>query len=124
ALERMVLTNNGDRQNMNSALLISEDGRVEENTDPDLPAQVRLRQNYPNPFNPATVINYSLPKDGEASMIIYDMLGREVVTLFTGPQKAGTYDLRFDGSNLSSGIYIYRLKAEGKVLTRMLTLIK
>ncbi|MGK7370935.1 MAG: T9SS type A sorting domain-containing protein, partial [Candidatus Halalkalibacterium sp. M3_1C_030] len=124
ALERVVLTNNRDRQYMNTALLVSEDGRVEENTDPDLPAQVRLRQNYPNPFNPATVINYSLPKDGEASMIIYDMLGREVVTLLTGPQKAGTYDLRFDGSNLSSGIYIYRLKAEGKVLTRMLTLIK
>ncbi|NGP75918.1 T9SS type A sorting domain-containing protein [Balneolaceae bacterium YR4-1] len=123
-LERMVLTNNKDRQNMNSALLVSEDGEKDDNTEPALPTRVRLQQNYPNPFNPETVINYSLPKDGEASMIIYDMLGREVVTLFNGPQKAGNYDLRFDGSNLSSGIYIYRLKAEGKVLTRMLTLIK
>ena len=124
SLERVVLTNNRDRKSLNSALLVSEDGKVDENTDPDLPARVRLRQNYPNPFNPETVINYSLPNDGDASMVIYDMLGREVATLFNGPQKAGTYDLRFDGSSLSSGIYIYRLKAEGKVLTRMLTLIK
>lgn len=123
-LERVVVAENRKQEALSSARLVAETGETEEPSGPEIPTELQLRQNYPNPFNPTTVISYSLPNDGPASMVIYDMLGREVSTLFNGQQSAGTYDLRFDGSNLASGIYIYRLQAEGKVLTRMFTLIK
>lgn len=123
-LERVVLTRNREMETLEGVTIHSEKENTGGPVQPEIPTELALRQNYPNPFNPTTVISYSLPKDGPASMVLYDMLGREVATLFSGPQKAGTYDLQFDGSALASGIYIYRLQAEGKVLTRMLTLIK
>jgi hypothetical protein len=73
--------------------------------------KVALNQNYPNPFNPSTVISYQLPFDAVVSLKVYDMLGREVKSLVNNSQTAGSYNFRFDGSNLSSGIYFYVLKA-------------
>ena len=70
-----------------------------------------LSQNYPNPFNPVTMINYSIPFDGSVSLKIYDMTGKEVTSLVNGYVNAGTYNAKFDGSNFSSGIYFYILKA-------------
>ncbi len=72
-----------------------------------------LNQNYPNPFNPSTVISYNLPFDASVSLNVYDMLGKQVKSLASGFQSAGNYNFRFDGSNLSSGIYFYVLKAAG-----------
>ena len=83
-----------------------------------------LSQNYPNPFNPGTIISYSLQKMSNVKITVYDLLGHEVATLVNGMKPAGTYKVRFDGSNLSSGIYIYKLQSEGKVISRKMALIK
>ena len=93
----------------------------------DEPATVKsfvLSQNYPNPFNPSTTILYSLQKMSRVKITVYDLLGHEVATLVDGMKAAGTYKVRFNGSNLSSGIYIYKLQSEGKVISRKMALIK
>lgn len=75
-----------------------------------MPLNSDLKQNYPNPFNPTTSIEYSIPISQYVSLKIYDVLGREVATLVSGYQSAGEYKLHFDGSDLTSGIYFYRLE--------------
>ncbi|SMO75833.1 alpha-amylase family glycosyl hydrolase [Gracilimonas mengyeensis] len=89
-----------------------------------LPEAFRLNQNYPNPFNPSTVISYQLAGNSEVSLKVYDMLGREVAELVNGRKTAGSYEVSFDASQLSSGMYIYRLKAGSKVFTQKMMLIK
>lgn len=91
---------------------------------PDIPSESRLDQNYPNPFNPTTVISFSLAKSGFTTLKVYDILGREVATLLNENMTSGSHDRSFDGSNLSSGIYIYRLSSKGTTITRRMTLIK
>jgi len=78
-----------------------------------IPGEFTLSANYPNPFNPTTVINYQLPKDGFVTLKVYDMLGREVATLVDNYQAAGYYEATFDGSKLSSGTYLYRMRFLG-----------
>ncbi len=90
----------------------------------ELPTEVGLSQNYPNPFNPQTTIEYALPLAGDVSLIVYDMLGREVATLLNGPQTAGRHAVRFDASHLSNGTYVYRLAAPNKTITRTMVLVK
>lgn len=80
--------------------------------------------NYPNPFNPSTVIKYELPQNSTVRLQVFDMLGREVVTLVDEQQSAGEYSATFDASKLSSGIYIYRLQAGNSVIIKQMTLIK
>ncbi|MBK8551568.1 MAG: T9SS type A sorting domain-containing protein [Ignavibacteria bacterium] len=91
-----------------------------------IPDEFTLYQNYPNPFNPETVIRYSLIENGFVSLKVYDVLGNEVATLVNEKQNPGTYNYQFSTVNyqLSSGIYFYRLKADGMVLTKKMTLIK
>jgi len=88
------------------------------------PGEFSLSQNYPNPFNPATTIEYNLPKDGPVSLKVYDVLGREVITLIEGKQRRGRHAVDFYGSNFASGIYIYRLTFDGQERTRKMVLIK
>ncbi len=88
-----------------------------------------LSQNYPNPFNPVTVIKYNVPVSGNVSLKIYDMVGREVRTLVNGFISAGTYNVNFNGSELSSGVYFYKLDAIGNdgnkfLMTKKMMLIK
>jgi len=93
--------------------------------DSDLPTVVELQQNYPNPFNPVTTINYSIPEQSRVRLEVFDVLGRKVATLLDGENKtAGRYSVRFDARNLASGMYIYRLQAGNKTITKKLTLIK
>jgi len=73
------------------------------------PDEFSLSQNYPNPFNPSTVITYALPKACNVKITVYDVLGREVQTLVNEYKPAGTYEVTFDGSSLSSGLYFYRI---------------
>lgn len=87
-------------------------------------SEYSLTQNYPNPFNPTTTINYTLPKDGNVSFKIYDMLGNEVGEYVNGFQKAGIYTVVFDGANLSSGIYYYKLETQGFSETKKMMLVK
>jgi hypothetical protein len=76
------------------------------------PKEYGLSQNFPNPFNPTTTIRYDLPVGCKVSLKIYDILGNEVQTLVNGEQAAGYKEIRFDGSSLASGVYIYRLTAD------------
>ncbi len=94
--------------------------------DPDneIPSQIILNQNYPNPFNPSTSISYSIPEASDISITIYNMLGVQVATIDEGLQSAGEHEVTFDATNLSSGIYIYRLNAGNASLTKRMTLVK
>lgn len=90
-----------------------------------VPASVSLYQNFPNPFNPSTQIEFALPESQLVSLAVFDMLGRQVATLANREMlSAGTHTLVFDASNLSSGVYIYRLTSRDIVLTKQMTLIK
>lgn len=89
-----------------------------------LPTQVSLEQNFPNPFNPSTVINYNLTQNSDVNLSVYNLLGQRVATLVNGPVAAGSHSERFDATNLSSGVYIYRLQTAEQTLTRQMVLIK
>ena len=90
----------------------------------ELPGQYRLDQNYPNPFNPVTTINYQVAKTGQVSIEVFDLLGRKVQTLVDDVLAAGSYEVTFNASNLSSGMYVYRLKAGDIVKTQQMVLMK
>lgn len=83
-----------------------------------------LGQNYPNPFNPITVIDYSVPRPGLVSLDVYDVLGQQVATLFSGMRQPGNYTVTFDGSRMASGVYLYRLNAGNTTITKKLMLMK
>jgi photosystem II stability/assembly factor-like uncharacterized protein len=85
---------------------------------------VKLSQNFPNPFNPTTKISYELPFNSYVSVKVYDMLGKEVRTLANGYQNAGSYNITFDASNLSSGLYFYTINAGSFVKTMKMILTK
>ncbi len=87
------------------------------------PKQFRLLQNYPNPFNPVTNIKYEIPNDVNVSIKIYDILGREVFSFYEF-KLAGSYEVQFDGSNFASGMYFYKLEADGFVDTKKMVLLK
>jgi len=88
------------------------------------PIDFILHQNYPNPFNPGTVISYRLPVSGFVELKVYDQLGREVATLVSKEQSAGSYKVDFDGTKLSSSVYIYRLTVGTTSLVRKMVLLK
>jgi hypothetical protein len=91
----------------------------------NLPKEYKLFQNYPNPFNPITKINYDLPKDSKVSLVIYDILGREIMRLINGEFKqAGSYIIDFNGSYLASGVYFYRIEAGSYIQVKKMLLIK
>jgi hypothetical protein len=83
-----------------------------------------LAQNYPNPFNPTTQISYSIKSNGLVTLKVYDMLGVEVASLVNENQEAGEYSIEFNASNLSSGIYVYRIASGNFVDTKKLILLK
>jgi hypothetical protein len=90
----------------------------------NIPEDSFLDQNYPNPFNPSTTIPFGLETDSKVSLIVYDILGRKIATLINENLSAGTYTQTFKASNLSSGVYFYRLTTESKTIVKKFTLIK
>jgi len=93
--------------------------------EPDrLPGEFKLHQNFPNPFNPTTMIQYSVPVKGFVSLKVFDLAGKEVMTLCEGNFPAGHYTATFDGSELSSGLYFYVLHAGNAVRSKKMILIK
>ncbi|MEP7146469.1 MAG: T9SS type A sorting domain-containing protein [bacterium] len=94
------------------------------NQNGNTPEQFSLKQNYPNPFNPRTIIGYELSHSSNVSLRVYDALGKEISTLVDLKQNAGIYEVVFDGSKLSSGVYFYRLSADGVVLGKSMTILK
>jgi len=90
----------------------------------NIPKKYSLEQNYPNPFNPSTVIEYSIPEKGFVTLKIYDILGNEIVTLVNNEKEAGNYDVKFDASQLTSGIYIYSIQVNDFRATKKMMLLK
>jgi photosystem II stability/assembly factor-like uncharacterized protein len=90
----------------------------------NLPNIFSLSQNYPNPFNPSTVIKYSLPAESFVTIKLYDLLGREIKTLVNEDKTAGSYSYTFNASDLSSGIYFYRMEAGNFTQSHKLVLLK
>ena len=90
----------------------------------EVPSGFSLQQNYPNPFNPVTNIKFSVPKAGLVTLKIYDISGREVAELVNRNLSAGTFNYDFDASHLSSGVYFYRISAEGFTDVKKMMLVK
>ena len=90
----------------------------------EIPTSVVLNQNYPNPFNPSTVIGFSLPQADHVKLEVYTANGQLISTLVNETRSAGQHEVRFDASNLSSGVYIYRVITGSDIQTRRMTLIK
>jgi hypothetical protein len=90
----------------------------------ELPLEYSLEQNYPNPFNPSTTIKYSIPEDGFVKLAVYNMLGEEVAAIINTTQKAGRYEVNFNASKLSSGVYVYRIEAANFTASKKLMLMK
>ncbi len=89
-----------------------------------VPNTYKLEQNFPNPFNPSTKISYELPKDGFVSIVVYDVMGKEVKTLVSEQKEAGTYTVNFNASQLPSGMYFYTMKAGDFSVTKKMMLLK
>ncbi|HEX7356888.1 MAG TPA: T9SS type A sorting domain-containing protein, partial [Ignavibacteriaceae bacterium] len=88
------------------------------------PIEFTLSQNYPNPFNPSTIISYSIPQNSFVTLKVYDVIGNEIATLVNETKSAGKYDIRFDASNLSNGVYFYTIKADNFTSTKKMILMK
>jgi hypothetical protein len=90
----------------------------------EIPKNFELRQNYPNPFNPTTKIKFGIPSSREGSLVVFDVLGKRIATLHEGNLPPGIYEVSFDGKNLPSGVYFYRLTAGEYSETKAMVLAK
>jgi hypothetical protein len=116
----------GDRVTFNNIKLeyIEKDTSASSGPAPEVPDTFELKQNYPNPFNPVTTISFSLPQSAHTELVIYNMAGQRVSLPVSGVMNAGTHHVSFDASNLSSGVYLYRLTSGTHSQTRKFMLIK
>ena len=94
-----------------------------------LPTEYRLEQNYPNPFNPVTTIQYQIPVSGQVKLFIYNLSGQKIRTLVNENKSAGIYHIQWDakdnmGDAVASGVYVYRIKAEEFVQSRIMLLLR
>ena len=92
--------------------------------DNSVPIVFNLDQNYPNPFNPTTSIKYSVPSSEHVSLKVFDILGREIAVLVNEQKSAGIYTINFDASDLSSGVYFYRLNSGNNIQIKKMLLVK
>jgi hypothetical protein len=104
--------------------LLGDDSPNLESPENVIPDGYALDVNYPNPFNPSTKISFTIPKADHVSLVVYDMLGKEISTLVDAELGAGTHAVTFDGKNLASGTYIYRIRSGEFVQERTMQLIK
>jgi hypothetical protein len=117
---------NGDGE-IDETLVLENQGipvSVEQDFRTEIPVSFTLHQNYPNPFNPSTVIGYDIPASGDILLEVYDMLGRRVTTLVNEYKEAGRHTVMFNAGTLSSGVYLYRIKAGEYTTLRRMTLLK
>jgi uncharacterized protein (TIGR02145 family) len=98
---------------------------VEENQGrQDLPVRFSMSQNYPNPFNPSTTIKYRIPTEGNVSLKVFDLLGNEIATLVNDYRSAGSYSVDFNGKNIPSGIYFYKIQVNEFTEAKKMILLK
>jgi hypothetical protein len=90
----------------------------------DIEHNYNLEQNYPNPFNPTTTISYAIKTEGEVTLKVYDMLGKEVASLVNERKEPGNYSVAFNATKLPSGMYVYKLTAGNYVASKKLLLLK
>ena len=122
AFENDKLVEVTDNRNHYMDLDNNGNGKVQNIT--ELPTEFSIDQNYPNPFNPVTTINYSIPNTQYTVLKIYDIAGKEVMTLVNETKPAGRYQVKFDGSNLGSGVYFYKITAGNFSAVKRMILIK
>lgn len=91
---------------------------------PEVPREIELDQNYPNPFNPSTQIRFALPEASDVGLEVFDITGRRVANLVDARQAPGTYTVTFDATNLTSGVYFYRLTAGSMQILKRMVLLK
>lgn len=116
--------NSGDTSSNSNTITVTTNVTSVEQIRSDIPLTYALSQNYPNPFNPTTTIQFALPKKSRVTLKLFDMIGREVVTLIDGESPAGEFKVLLGAGNLPSGVYFYRLETRDFVRTRKLTLLK
>jgi hypothetical protein len=104
--------------------MLSDDALDPEGSENVTPEGYALDANYPNPFNPSTKISFTIPKADHVSLVVYDMLGKEISTLVDSDLGTGAHSVTFDGKNLASGTYIYRIRSGEFVQERTMQLIK
>lgn len=102
----------------------NEDWTVDVNEEESTPQNYSLSQNYPNPFNPSTTIKYSIPHSSLVKIRVFNTIGQEVALLVNQEQSTGSYEVKFNAKNLTSGIYFYRIEADSFVETKKMILIK
>ncbi|MCX7878691.1 MAG: T9SS type A sorting domain-containing protein [Ignavibacteria bacterium] len=88
------------------------------------PVSFALFQNYPNPFNPVTNIKFDIPKQQSVKLIVYDISGRETQTILNKSLSPGSYSIQYNASNLSSGVYFYKLETEGFTESKKMIVVK
>jgi len=123
---RVVTSDGSNESNSESRTAMLERGTLTSNEDGTIetPEKFGLSQNYPNPFNPSTKISFSLDEAAPTQLVVYNMLGQKVATLVNQRLNAGEHTINFEASNMSSGIYIYRLESANQSITKRMTLIK
>jgi hypothetical protein len=84
----------------------------------------KLFQNFPNPFNPSTKISYKIKRDGNVSLTVYNLVGQEISMLVNEKQSAGNYEVEFDASELTTGVYLYKLQINGFTSVKRMTVLK
>ncbi len=123
-MNMILSTNDPDKMSKTIPVTINVSDPLSVGNGQSQPGKLELAQNYPNPFNPTTEIRYTMPFDSHVSLSVFDVLGRYVTTLVDGVYPAGSHKVQLDASELSSGIYIYRLEAGNEVLSNKMILIK
>jgi len=109
----------GNESSLTGPVSVGEGG-----TQPELPKDFSLSQNYPNPFNPQTAIRYALPGDAQVRLVVYNVAGQEIETLVNEEQEAGYHECVWDGKDVATGIYFYRLRARDFMQTRKMILLR
>jgi PKD repeat protein len=119
---RLLVTDNGGGEaEFTQQVSVSSVVSIDDETKPMVFA---LKQNYPNPFNPSTSIQYSIAESSPVTLEVFNMLGQKVAQLVNTTQVAGNYSVQFDAAGLSSGVYLYQLRAGSYLETRKMMLIK
>ncbi len=95
-----------------------------DDVDLNLPQEYTLEQNYPNPFNPLTTISFGIPESGMTSLRVYNIIGQEIAVLLNEDTPAGIYNIQFDATDMTSGLYLYRLQSKDFISIKKMLLIK
>lgn len=110
--------------NVNADTKNYSNNNLKGNINSNISDDYKLYQNFPNPFNPATILSYKLNQSGFVTLKVYNLVGQVVATLVDEYQEIGTYSKQFDASNLSAGIYLYKLQVNNFTSVKRMTLIK